>query len=124
MSLRTRFQVLRRDEFTCQYCGRGSRDVVLHVDHVKPRAAGGSNDPKNLITACSDCNLGKGGLTGVLTPKDYETRLRVRLEACNDESAAMVDPAFWPAPIVDGDAPADPQDVAWLLAHCASREAA
>lgn len=57
---RMRFEVFKRDEFTCQYCGRKAPDVVLHVDHINPRVAGGSDDPMNLITSCKDCNLGKG----------------------------------------------------------------
>jgi len=55
-----RFEVFRRDSFTCQYCGRRAPYVVLHVDHISPVAAGGTNDPANLRTACSTCNLGKG----------------------------------------------------------------
>jgi len=55
-----RFEVFRRDSFTCQYCGRRAPTVILHVDHVIPVAAGGTNDPANLRTACSTCNLGKG----------------------------------------------------------------
>jgi 5-methylcytosine-specific restriction endonuclease McrA len=57
-----RFEVLKRDGFTCVYCGR-NRDkhgVVLEVDHVVPLAEGGSdNDLANLATACWDCNHGK-----------------------------------------------------------------
>jgi hypothetical protein len=56
-----RFEVFRRDGFTCQYCGRRAPKVVLHVDHVTPVVAGGTNDLVNLTTACSICNIGKGG---------------------------------------------------------------
>ncbi|MCC6756031.1 MAG: HNH endonuclease [Solirubrobacterales bacterium] len=56
-----RFEVFRRDGFTCQYCGRRAPNVVLHVDHVVAVVAGGSNDLDNLLTACSTCNVGKGG---------------------------------------------------------------
>ena len=55
-----RFNVFKRDGFRCQYCGRAAPDVILHVDHIVPVAAGGGNDELNLITACQDCNLGKG----------------------------------------------------------------
>lgn len=55
-----RFDVFKRDKFTCQYCGRGAPDVVLHVDHMDPVANGGEDDILNLITSCIDCNLGKG----------------------------------------------------------------
>lgn len=55
-----RFNVFRRDKFTCRYCGRSSPEVELHCDHVQPIAKGGSDLEDNLITACVDCNYGKG----------------------------------------------------------------
>lgn len=60
LSQRLRFEVLRRDSFTCRYCGRSAPEVALHIDHVVPVAAGGDNVPENLVTACQGCNLGKG----------------------------------------------------------------
>jgi len=57
-----RFDVLKRDRFTCRYCGAKAPQVVLHVDHVFPRALGGSNEPGNLVTACADCNWGKAAV--------------------------------------------------------------
>lgn len=60
ISKRLRFEVFKRDSFTCQYCGRSAPDVVLHIDHVNPVASGGEADILNLITSCLDCNLGKG----------------------------------------------------------------
>jgi hypothetical protein len=55
-----RFAVLERDDFTCRYCGRHPPGLVLHCDHVVPVCHGGANHMRNLFTACSDCNLGKG----------------------------------------------------------------
>jgi 5-methylcytosine-specific restriction endonuclease McrA len=57
-----RFSILLRDGFRCRYCGRSSSEdgVKLHVDHVVPRSAGGPSTRDNLVTACQDCNLGKG----------------------------------------------------------------
>ena len=60
LSKKTRFEVFKRDKFTCQYCGRMSPDVILEVDHIKPVIEGGDNDFLNLITSCRDCNRGKG----------------------------------------------------------------
>lgn len=61
LSSRLRFEVLRRDDFTCNYCGaRGPEGAQLTVDHVIPAALGGSDEPTNLVTACFDCNAGKG----------------------------------------------------------------
>lgn len=60
LSKKTRFEVFKRDKFTCQYCGRMAPDVILEVDHMKPVVKGGENDILNLITSCRDCNRGKG----------------------------------------------------------------
>lgn len=55
-----RFEVLRRDGFTCQYCGSAAPEVKLHIDHIDPVSAGGGNEIINLITSCETCNIGKG----------------------------------------------------------------
>lgn len=60
LSPRERFEVFKRDQFTCQYCGRKTPEVVLEVDHVIPVSSGGLNDIKNLVTSCWECNRGKG----------------------------------------------------------------
>jgi hypothetical protein len=60
ISKKTRFEVLKRDNFTCRYCGAKAPDVVLEIDHVKPVAGGGCGCLSNLRTACIDCNRGKG----------------------------------------------------------------
>lgn len=59
VSRRVRFEVLRRDGHKCRYCGCTAEEAPLTVDHVVPRALGGSNDSSNLVTACGDCNSGK-----------------------------------------------------------------
>lgn len=60
ISKKLRFEVFKRDSFTCQYCGKMAPDVVLEVDHINPVASGGDNDILNLVTSCFDCNRGKG----------------------------------------------------------------
>lgn len=58
--LKKRFNILERDNFRCVYCGRGHESgVQLHIDHIDPKSAGGSDDEENLVTACIECNLGK-----------------------------------------------------------------
>lgn len=59
LSKRTRFEVFKRDQFTCQYCGAHPPQAILHVDHIVAVANGGDGDMSNLVTACSSCNLGK-----------------------------------------------------------------
>lgn len=60
ISKKTRFEVFKRDNFTCQYCGRTAPSVVLEIDHINPVKNGGDNNIMNLITSCFDCNRGKG----------------------------------------------------------------
>lgn len=59
ISRRIRFEVFKRDGFTCQYCGSKPPSVVLELDHLHPVSKGGSNKRDNLITSCFDCNRGK-----------------------------------------------------------------
>lgn len=82
LSKRVRFEVFKRDLFTCQYCGRRPPDVVLEVDHVIARAEGGSDDPDNLCTSCFDCNRGKAdkGLGEVQPAVDELARLEAMQE--------------------------------------------
>lgn len=55
-----RFAILQRDKFTCKYCGnKATENIKLHVDHVIPVSKGGTDDLNNLVTSCSECNIGK-----------------------------------------------------------------
>lgn len=56
-----RFSILRRDGFRCRYCGAQPPQKELKVDHVVSIADGGARTAMtNLVTACQDCNAGKG----------------------------------------------------------------
>jgi len=61
MLVKLRFEILKRDNFTCQYCGRSPQNdnIVLQVDHINPISNGGQDTSSNLITSCRDCNIGK-----------------------------------------------------------------
>jgi 5-methylcytosine-specific restriction endonuclease McrA len=52
-------EIFRRDNFTCQYCGKTS--TILTIDHVNPRHLGGKHEWTNVVAACSSCNHHKGG---------------------------------------------------------------
>jgi len=60
MTKTKRFEIFKRDGFTCQYCGSRPPDVVLEVDHIHPQSKQGDDDEINLTTSCADCNRGKG----------------------------------------------------------------
>ncbi len=58
----SRFMILQRDNFRCQYCGKTPKDDIrLEIDHIIPLCKGGSDEDSNLITACFECNRTKGG---------------------------------------------------------------
>ena len=54
-------EILRRDNYTCQYCGR--KGPPMTIDHVYPRHLGGGHTWENLVAACPSCNRRKGGQT-------------------------------------------------------------
>jgi len=80
LSKKTRFDVFKRDNFVCQYCGGKPPSVVLQVDHIKPVFAGGCNDIDNLITACFECNIGKGRHTLESTPETVAIKIEIAKE--------------------------------------------
>jgi hypothetical protein len=55
-----KLRVLKRDRFTCTYCGRPGTEAELEVDHIIAVANGGSHHISNLTTACRACNQSKG----------------------------------------------------------------
>jgi len=57
----TRVEVFNRDRYTCQYCGKETRQLTL--DHVIPRYLGGEHTWGNVVSACVSCNRRKAGRT-------------------------------------------------------------
>ena len=70
ISKKLRFEVFKRDNFTCQYCGRTAPDVVLEVDHIKAVKNGGTNDIMNLVTSCFEINQKREQLEMLLKWKE------------------------------------------------------
>jgi hypothetical protein len=80
ISKKLRFEVFKRDQFTCQYCGAHPPSAILHVDHIHPVAKGGDNDMDNLVTACESCNQGKAARTLADVPKSLQERAKEVIE--------------------------------------------
>ena len=59
-----RYNVLKRDNFSCQICGITAKDgAKLQVDHIIPVSKGGKTVMSNLQTLCERCNIGKSNKT-------------------------------------------------------------
>lgn len=106
---RVRFEVLKRDKFTCQYCGAQAPEVVLNVDHITPVSKGGTNDISNLITSCFDCNSGKSDIelsddTAIMKQKaqlDMLQERREQLEMMREWQLELTDETLTEASIVN-----------------------
>jgi 5-methylcytosine-specific restriction endonuclease McrA len=64
--------VLMRDEFTCQYCGKHLTSTTGTIDHVLPTSRGGQHDWRNVVAACKACN----GKKDDRTPKEAGMSLK------------------------------------------------
>ncbi len=58
-----RRNIFARDTNQCQYCGKKFVLSELSLDHVTPRSQGGQTTWENIVCACVDCNVRKGGRT-------------------------------------------------------------
>ena len=58
----SRKNVLIRDEFECQYCGKHLGKTSGTIDHIIPRSRGGKSDYSNCVACCRECNNVKGDL--------------------------------------------------------------
>ena len=50
---------LRRQQWRCPRCACDLRRTPFHIDHIIPRAKGGSNESHNLWVLCQPCNYAK-----------------------------------------------------------------
>lgn len=113
VSQRVRFEVFKRDGFTCQYCGATPPGVLLHIDHMVAVAHGGDNSTDNLVTACEGCNLGKGAVPLTVVPQSlrekaaetaereaqlrgYQEILLAKRQRLDDEAWRVIDAMFGP----------------------------
>ncbi len=55
----TKARVVRRDNYTCQECGKHLRDNEVEFDHIIPLSKGGSSEEHNIRLTCFECNRSK-----------------------------------------------------------------
>ena len=91
VSRRLRFEILRRDGYTCRYCGAQAPDAKLTVDHVVPTTLGGGDDPRNLVTACHECNAGKTSIApDAVIVADVDATVMLFAQAMERVAAARI----------------------------------
>ncbi len=56
-----RKNIFARDANRCQFCGKRFSTSQLSLDHIVPRSRGGRSTWENVVCACLDCNVKKGG---------------------------------------------------------------
>jgi len=84
----SRVNILKRDDHTCQYCGKRYSGKELTLDHVIPKSLGGQMHWTNIVTACKPCNNKKAnktpaqaGMTLMRKPKQLRFVPYVTVEA-------------------------------------------
>lgn len=58
-----KMRLLQVQNTTCLYCGNSISMETCELDHIVPRADGGSNRVSNLAAVCRRCNAAKGRMT-------------------------------------------------------------
>jgi 5-methylcytosine-specific restriction endonuclease McrA len=78
--LASKNNILIRDRFVCQYCGKPLRSQEVTLDHIVPKSRGGESNWENLAACCPACNVRKGsklpeeaGLTLIKDPRKGST---------------------------------------------------
>lgn len=69
-----RKEVLNRDSFKCQYCGKTGGNELI-IEHVIPVLMGGVGKPYNLVAACDSCNLTKR--TEIWVPMNFNVLQKI-----------------------------------------------
>jgi len=80
ISKKIRFEVFKRDDFKCQYCGSTPPNITLEIDHIKPVSKGGTNDINNLVTSCFNCNRGKSNIELKTLPNQLNDNIEILRE--------------------------------------------
>ncbi len=100
-----RRNIYARDGSHCQYCGKKFPTTELSLDHVVPRSLGGKTTWENVVCACLNCNIRKGGrtpeqagLTLITPPKKPRRNPVITVKLADGRYAswkAFLDNAYW-----------------------------
>ncbi|MFI5331164.1 MAG: HNH endonuclease [Desulfobaccales bacterium] len=57
LNQKTKREILERDNYKCQICGREINSETAQIDHIIPLSKGGTDEPANMQTVCPKCNM-------------------------------------------------------------------
>ena len=63
--VKMKMRIARRDNYTCQECGKNLKDDEIEFDHIIPFSRGGSSEEHNIRLICPDCNRHKSNRAGI-----------------------------------------------------------
>lgn len=104
----SRYNIFKRDNYMCQYCGIRPGSEELTIDHVVPKSKGGKTTWENCVLSCINCNSLKGsrmpsevkshnfpnGMTLMKNP--IKPRLRdLKLNVYYESWKQWLDSAYW-----------------------------
>lgn len=106
----SRRNIYKRDNYTCQYCGKRYGTEDLSIDHVVPRSRGGRLSWTNCVIACLACNVRKGnrtleeaGMRLISTPKkpDWKPYLELTLGYRRKSWEKFISDRYWDAELCE-----------------------
>jgi 5-methylcytosine-specific restriction endonuclease McrA len=65
IQFQVKMRVIRRDNSTCQICGKHLLDGEVEFDHIIPVSKGGSSEENNIRLTCFKCNRDKNDLVEI-----------------------------------------------------------
>jgi len=84
--------ILKRDEYKCVICGKGSKEGIdLQVDHIKPKELGGTATISNGQTLCASHNFRKKISSQTETGKKMFIRLLESVKDSEDQNASRIE---------------------------------
>lgn len=100
MNGRLRFEIMARDEFTCQICGRSPKThaVALEVDHIVPIDKGGHTHKGNLLTLCTSCNKAKraGMYPQLIRPECFDPPIEAYPGSDDEDNREWIEEHLYP----------------------------
>ena len=91
----SRYNVILRDNYTCQYCGDKFPFKELTFDHVVPKRENGKTDWNNIVASCYPCNQKKAHYAKMKPKRDTRQPSYWELAEVRKRRPIIVPDASW-----------------------------